>query len=54
LDDLKVIELVQVLYGEVYLEQNLDTIGDSIASQINARGIRTLGNLSVANLVERV
>ena len=54
LDDLKVIELVQVLYGEVYLEQNLDTIGDSIASQINARGIRTRGNLSGANLVERV
>ena len=54
LEDLKVVELVESLYGEVYLEQNLDTIGDSIASQINAKGIRTLGNLSVANLVERV
>ena len=54
LEDLKMVELVESLYGEVYLEQNLDTIGDSIASQINARGIRTLGNLSVANLVERV
>lgn len=54
LDDLKVVELVEVLYGEVYLEQNLDTIGDSIASQINANGIKTLGKLSVSNLVERV
>ncbi|WP_422478644.1 YihY/virulence factor BrkB family protein [Pleomorphochaeta sp. DL1XJH-081] len=54
LDDLKVVELVEVLYGEVYLEQNLDTIGDSIASQINERGIKTLGKLSVSNLVERV
>jgi membrane protein len=54
LEDLKVVHLVESLYGEVYLEQNLDTIGDSIASQIHARGIKTLGNLSVANLVERV
>ena len=54
LDSLYVVELVEVLYGEVYLEQNLDTIGDSIASQIHVKGIRTLGNLTVANLVERV
>jgi len=54
LEDLKVVNLVEALYGEVYLEQNLDTIGDAIASQINSKGIKTLGNLSVANLVERV
>jgi hypothetical protein len=49
-----VVSLVEALYGKVYLEQNLDTIGDAIASQINSKGIKTLGNLSVANLVERV
>ena len=54
LEDLKVVQLVGALYGEVYLEQNLDTIGDSIASQINSKGIKTLGALSVSNLVERV
>lgn len=54
LEDLKVVDLVEILYGEVYLEQNLDTIGDSIASQIHTKGIKTLGNLSIANLVERV
>jgi membrane protein len=54
LEDLKVVKLVGALYGEVYLEQNLDTIGDSIASQINAKGIKTLGSLTVSNLVERV
>lgn len=54
LEDLKVVNLVGALYGEVYLEQNLDTIGDSIASQINLKGIKTLGSLTVSNLVERV
>ncbi len=54
LEDLKIIDLVGALYGEVYLEQNLDTIGDSIASQIDEKGIKTLGTLSVANLIERV
>ena len=54
LEDLKVVHLVATLYGEVYLEQNLDTIGDAIASQINLKGIKTLGTLTVSNLVERV
>ena len=54
LEDLKVVDLVGALFGEVYLEQNLDTIGDAIATQVNANGIKTLGKLSVANLVERV
>ncbi|MGI6466191.1 MAG: YihY/virulence factor BrkB family protein [Sphaerochaetaceae bacterium] len=54
LEDLKVIELVKKLYGEVYLEQNIDTIGDSIATQICSDGIDSLGNLSVANLIERI
>ncbi|MDD3941754.1 MAG: YihY/virulence factor BrkB family protein [Sphaerochaetaceae bacterium] len=54
LEDLKVVDLVSALYGQVYLSQNLDTIGDAIASQINAKGIKTLGTLSVSNLIERV
>jgi membrane protein len=54
LEDLKVVDLVNSLYGEVYLEQSLETIGDSIATQISSNGIKTLGNLSVANLIERV
>jgi DNA-binding IscR family transcriptional regulator len=54
LEDLKVVNLVNSLYGEVYLEQSLETIGDSIATQISSNGIKTLGNLSVANLIERV
>ncbi|MGI6433347.1 MAG: YihY/virulence factor BrkB family protein [Sphaerochaetaceae bacterium] len=54
LEDLKIVELVSALYGEVYLEQNLDTIGDAIASQIDEKGIKTLGQLSIAHLIERV
>lgn len=54
LEDLRVVDLVGVLYGEVYLEQNLDTVGDAVASQINAKGIQTLGNLTLFNLLERV
>jgi len=54
LEDLKVVNLVNSLYGEIYLEQSLETIGDSIATQISSNGIKTLGNLSVANLIERV
>ncbi|MFA5514300.1 MAG: YihY/virulence factor BrkB family protein [Sphaerochaetaceae bacterium] len=54
LEDLKVVELVGGLYGKVYLEQNIDTIGDSIATQISANGIKNLASLSVANLVERL
>ena len=54
LEDLKIVDLVSGLFGEVYLEQNLDTIGDAIASQINQKGIKTLGNLSIYNLLERV
>lgn len=54
LEDLKVIELVSALYGSVYLDQDLDTAGDAIVSEIDKKGIQTLGNLSVAQLVERV
>ncbi|MDD5075976.1 MAG: hypothetical protein PHS18_02690, partial [Sphaerochaetaceae bacterium] len=54
LEDLKIVDLVSSLYGEVYLEQNLDTIGDAIATQINDRGIKTLGNLTIFNLLERI
>ena len=54
LEDLRIVDLVSNLYGEVYLEQNLDTIGDAIASQINQNGIKTLGNLSIFNLLERI
>lgn len=54
LEDMRIVELAGVLYGKVYLEQNLDTIGDNIASQISEKGIKTLGNLSLANLLERI
>ena len=54
LENLKVVDLAEALYGKVYLEQNLETIGDSISSQINIKGIKTLGNLSVSHLLERV
>lgn len=54
LEDIKIVELVEVLYGEVYLEQNLETIGDAIVTQINDRGIKTLGNVSLYNLLERI
>ncbi|MHC1691789.1 MAG: YihY/virulence factor BrkB family protein [Sphaerochaetaceae bacterium] len=54
LDDLRIVDLVSGLYGEVYLEQNLDTVGDAIASQISEHGIKTLGNLSIYNLLERI
>ena len=42
LEDLKVVELVNSLYGEIYLEQSLETIGDSIATQTSSNGIKTL------------
>ncbi|NCB00739.1 MAG: YihY family inner membrane protein [Spirochaetia bacterium] len=54
LENLKVVDLAESLFGKVYLEQNLDTIGDSLSSQIHMKGIKTLGNLSVAHLLERV
>ena len=54
LENLKVVELAESLYGKVYLGQNLDTIGDALSSQIHVKGIKTLGNLSVAQLLERV
>jgi len=54
LENLKIVDLAEALYGKVYLEQNLDTIGDSISSQIDLKGIKTLGNLSVSHLLERV
>ncbi len=54
LENLMIVDLAEALYGKVYLEQNLDTIGDSISSQIDIKGIRTLGNLSVSHLLERV
>lgn len=54
LENLKVVDLAEALYGKVYLEQNLDTIGDALSSQIHVKGIKTLGNLSIAHLLERV
>jgi membrane protein len=54
LEDMKIVDLVSALYGEVYLEQNLDTIGDAIATQVSDKGIKTLGNLTIYNLLERI
>jgi membrane protein len=54
LENLKVVDLAEALYGKVYLEQNLDTVGDALSSQIHIKGIKTLGNLSIAHLLERV
>ncbi len=54
LEKLKVVDLAEALYGKVYLEQNIDTIGDALSSQIHVKGIKTLGNLSVSHLLERV
>jgi len=54
LENLKVVDLAEALYGKVYLEQNLDTVGDALSSQIHVKGIKTLGSLSIAHLLERV
>ncbi len=54
LEALKVKDIVEDLFGEVYLEQNLDTAGNAISSQVHQKGISTLGNLSIAQLLERV
>ena len=54
LENLKVVDLAEALYGRVYLEQNLDTVGDALSSQIHVKGIKTLGSLSIAHLLERV
>lgn len=54
LENLKVKDIAEDLFGEVYLEQNVDTAGNAVASQVHDSGIRNLGNLSIAHLLERV
>ncbi|MBN2859096.1 MAG: YihY family inner membrane protein [Sphaerochaetaceae bacterium] len=54
LEDLKVRDIAEDLFGEVFLEQNVDTAGNAVTSQVHDKGIKTLGNLSIAHLLERV
>ncbi len=54
LESLKVKDIAEDLFGEVYLEQNIDTAGNAVTSQVHDSGIKNLGNLSIAHLLERV
>ena len=55
LESLKVQELVNSLYGLTTIElDERDTAGEAIASQVQARGVSSLGNLTIENLLQRI
>lgn len=55
LEHIKIIELVQLIYGHQNLmDEEMDTPGEAVAAQIEDTGMRSLGNLTVDNLLERV
>ncbi len=55
LENLKVQELVDSLYGLDTIElDERDTAGEAIASQVQARGVTSLGNLTIENLLQRI
>jgi len=55
LENLKVQDLVNSLYGLETIElDERDTAGEAIASQVQARGVSSLGNLTIENLLQRI
>ena len=55
LENLKVQDLVNSLYGLDTIElDERDTAGEAIASQVQARGVASLGNLTIENLLQRI
>ncbi|MGB4405874.1 MAG: YihY/virulence factor BrkB family protein [Sphaerochaeta sp.] len=55
LENLKVQDLVNSLYGLDTIEPDeRDTAGEAIASQVQARGVSSLGNLTIENLLQRI
>lgn len=55
LENLKVQDLVNALYGLDTIEiEERDTAGEAIASQVQARGVSSLGNLTIENLLQRI
>ncbi len=55
LENLKVQDLVNALYGLDTIEPDeQDTAGQAIASQVQARGVSSLGNLTIENLLQRI
>ncbi|MBI9093575.1 MAG: YihY/virulence factor BrkB family protein [Sphaerochaeta sp.] len=55
LENLKVQDLVNSLYGLDTIElDERDTAGEAIASQVQARGVSSLGNLTIENLLQRI
>ena len=55
LENLKVQDLVNALYGLETIElEEQDTAGQAIASQVQAKGVSSLGNLTIENLLQRI
>ncbi len=55
LENLRVQDLVNSLYGLDSIEiDKQDTAGEAIASQVQARGVSSLGNLTIENLLQRI
>ena len=55
LESLKVQDLVNSLYGLDTIElDERDTAGEAIASQVQGRGVSSLGNLTIENLLQRI
>jgi len=55
LENLKVQDLVNSLYGLETIElDERDTAGEAIASQVQARGVSSLGILTIENLLQRI
>lgn len=55
LENLKVQDLVNSLYGLESIElDERDTAGEAIASQVQARGVASLGSLTIENLLQRI
>ena len=55
LENMRVQDLVTSLYGmETINADEHDTAGEAIASQIQAHGIASLGNLTIENLLQRI
>ena len=55
LENLKVQDLANALYGLDTIElDEQDTAGAAIATQVQARGVTSLGNLTIENLLQRI
>lgn len=55
LEDLRLQELVDAIYGlDALTDDDHDTAGEAVVEQVRDKGVKSLGNLTIENLLQRI